>query len=58
MPEVTIILAETWDDPRIAHVQEDCMLPIAQGVYFHHRLQSVIMIRIALPPAVANSLPW
>ncbi len=48
---------QNWKDPEIRSIRDDCMLKIANGVYFHQRLQVTIIVEDELPAAISNWLP-
>lgn len=52
-----VIYAQSWRDASVNAISDDAMLPIAKGVYFHHRLQTLIVIKDEILPAIAANLP-
>lgn len=54
----TTILARSWSDSHISDVVGDCMLKIANGVYYHARLDRFYMIRDEMPKGVADMLGY
>lgn len=47
-----VIYVQGLYDPEISD-----MLPVREGIYFHHRLQLLIVVRDELSPAIAAHLP-
>lgn len=53
-----VIYVNSWLDARIKNIRDDAMLPITQkGVYFHHRLQLLIVVKDELDDSITNWLP-
>lgn len=52
-----VIYVQTIHAPEISDIIDDAMLPVSEGIYFHHRLQLLIVVRDQLPPAIAAHLP-
>jgi hypothetical protein len=51
------IIIQNWNDPRVIDIRDDCMLPLSAGVYFHHRLASVIIVKSEMIDYLAAVLP-
>jgi hypothetical protein len=45
MLNTKVIVANNWSDPRLVRVVDHAMLVMAPGVYYHSRLDTVIIIR-------------
>jgi hypothetical protein len=54
----TTILARSWSDAHVSEVASDCMLKVADGVYYHVRLDRFYMIRDEMPESVALMLGY
>lgn len=55
--EIKTIIVDWWTDhPTSASVMDDAMLPVAQGIYYHARLNMTFMILSDMPVAVASNL--
>ncbi len=52
-----VVYAQSWDDSGVKEISDDAMLPVSRGVYFHHRLQLLIVIKDEILPSIAAHLP-
>lgn len=54
-PDVMFI--ENWHDPRVSDIydQSHCMEYLSEGVWFHHRLNTVIVVNNELKHSVKYS---
>lgn len=55
----SVVYINDWSDSSVAAIRDDVMLPIGKGIYFHHRLQLLIVVKDEVQEwsEVTNYLP-
>lgn len=48
MYDAKVLVVSGWRDPRVALVEDHAMMILAPGVYYHSRLNAIIIIPTSL----------